>query len=93
MKIYYFIVTPELTTLKTSRIPQQEDENLVSTKSPFDPSSTKLPKNLNSTEFDYDEYLCTCDLTKNSCDVNCCCDEECSQEDRKAFIGNHLITS
>ena len=28
---------------------------------------------------------CTCDLTRNSCDVNCCCDEDCSAADRQAF--------
>ncbi len=29
--------------------------------------------------------FCTCDLTENSCDVNCCCDEDCSINDVKAF--------
>ena len=28
---------------------------------------------------------CTCDLTKDGCDVNCCCDEECSADDRAVF--------
>ena len=31
--------------------------------------------------------MCTCDLTKYSCDINCCCDEECSTEDKGAFRG------
>jgi len=28
---------------------------------------------------------CTCDLTGNSCDVNCCCDPDCSASEREAF--------
>lgn len=28
---------------------------------------------------------CPCDLTSNGCDVNCCCDTDCSDSDRQAF--------
>ncbi|KAH9380338.1 hypothetical protein HPB48_016102 [Haemaphysalis longicornis] len=28
---------------------------------------------------------CACDLTANSCDVNCCCDGDCTVEDAEAF--------
>lgn len=28
---------------------------------------------------------CACDLGENICDVNCCCDEECSKDEREAF--------
>jgi len=28
---------------------------------------------------------CTCDLTGNGCDVNCCCDTDCSTTDQQAF--------
>ncbi|XP_060568153.1 tectonic-3-like isoform X2 [Ruditapes philippinarum] len=28
---------------------------------------------------------CLCDLTGNECDVNCCCDEDCTQADKSAF--------
>ncbi|KAL8606864.1 hypothetical protein ACOMHN_036502 [Nucella lapillus] len=28
---------------------------------------------------------CPCDVTGNACDVNCCCDEECSDADKQAF--------
>ena len=28
---------------------------------------------------------CTCDLTVNACDVNCCCDPDCSSADQDAF--------
>ncbi|KAG5860641.1 hypothetical protein JTB14_001695 [Gonioctena quinquepunctata] len=29
--------------------------------------------------------LCTCDLQLNFCDINCCCDEECSSNDKLVF--------
>ncbi len=29
--------------------------------------------------------ICTCDLTGNGCDVNCCCDGDCTVSDRDAF--------
>lgn len=29
--------------------------------------------------------FCTCDLTVGLCDVNCCCDSDCVDEDRKVF--------
>lgn len=28
---------------------------------------------------------CTCDLTGNGCDVNCCCDTDCTTTDEEAF--------
>ncbi|CAN7995066.1 unnamed protein product [Ixodes hexagonus] len=28
---------------------------------------------------------CFCDLTRNSCDVECCCDVDCTEEDAKSF--------
>ncbi|CAH3171293.1 unnamed protein product [Porites lobata] len=28
---------------------------------------------------------CTCDLTGNGCDVNCCCDPDCTSADQQAF--------
>lgn len=28
---------------------------------------------------------CTCDLTQDVCDINCCCDENCSTDDRVVF--------
>ncbi|XP_006814551.1 tectonic-1 [Saccoglossus kowalevskii] len=42
------------------------------------PESTELPANT-------DLGPCTCDLTVPSCDVNCCCDPDCSAEDRHTF--------
>lgn len=30
---------------------------------------------------------CFCDLTSNACDVNCCCDSDCTEQDKAAFTG------
>ena len=47
----------------------------------------EVDKEFNATKYEYDKIMCTCDLTKYSCDINCCCDEECSAEDKGAFRG------
>ncbi|XP_018562953.1 tectonic-1 [Anoplophora glabripennis] len=31
------------------------------------------------------QELCTCNLQLNICDINCCCDEDCSPEDKSIF--------
>jgi Protein of unknown function (DUF1619) len=31
------------------------------------------------------DALCLCDLTRNSCDINCCCDSTCSAEEQARF--------
>lgn len=36
-----------------------------------------------------DEDICSCDLTSNYCDINCCCDSDCSEEDVKVFSECH----
>jgi len=36
--------------------------------------------------------LCTCDLTQGECNQNCCCDVDCSAEDRTAFTGCQLVS-
>ena len=53
--------------------------------------STPPPNVFNTTKYEYDKFMCTCDLTKNSCDINCCCDEECSIDDKKAFHGMNTL--
>ena len=29
--------------------------------------------------------LCLCDLTRGSCDANCCCDQDCTDDERSRF--------
>ena len=40
------------------------------------------PPEFNRTDFLTGRF-CTCDLTLASCDVGCCCDEDCDFEDRQ----------
>ncbi len=36
---------------------------------------------------DLDFYgVCGCDLFNNTCDLNCCCDKDCSAIDKEAFL-------
>ncbi|GIY19494.1 hypothetical protein CEXT_113981 [Caerostris extrusa] len=36
--------------------------------------------------------VCSCDLNSNVCDINCCCDSDCSEEDIKVFSECHVQT-
>ncbi|KFM79292.1 Tectonic-1, partial [Stegodyphus mimosarum] len=36
-----------------------------------------------------DEDICSCDLLLNACDINCCCDHDCNEEDIKVFSKCH----
>ncbi len=38
----------------------------------------------NHSEFVYGHY-CSCDISVDTCDVNCCCDVDCTESDVKAF--------
>ena len=38
----------------------------------------------NRTQFE-PKHFCTCNLIDGACDVNCCCDSDCSSDDVKAF--------
>jgi hypothetical protein len=44
------------------------------------------PDEFNRTDFKYGHY-CTCDITKTACDVNCCCDVDCTDKELRAFYG------
>ncbi|CAD5114739.1 DgyrCDS3780 [Dimorphilus gyrociliatus] len=44
------------------------------------PSPQGIPKNT-------DIGTCVCNLILNKCDINCCCDEDCTDFDREAFSG------
>ncbi|XP_043966989.1 tectonic-2 isoform X3 [Gambusia affinis] len=35
--------------------------------------------------------VCPCDLTSRACDVRCCCDQDCSNEDLKIFASHCLL--
>ncbi|XP_030837337.1 tectonic-1 [Strongylocentrotus purpuratus] len=66
-------VQPQTTQNAETTQPQQQTTNLP-TASP----STEVPANT-------DIGTCICDLTGNRCDVNCCCDPDCSSADVATF--------
>ena len=37
------------------------------------------------------DYYCSCDLKPHLCDINCCCDKMCTEDERKIF--SHCLTS
>ena len=51
------------------------------------PTTPKLgPKNAEKDfDYSYNETFCGCDLQPLSCDIGCCCDESCSEDDIKVF--------
>ncbi|KAK7053122.1 hypothetical protein SK128_022278 [Halocaridina rubra] len=63
------LATPFLDPLPTSPVPPASDPTEMTS---FETKATV-------------EDYCLCDLKINSCDVNCCCDPDCSDEDRKVF--------
>ncbi|XP_014775388.2 tectonic-3 [Octopus bimaculoides] len=76
--------TSSITTLSsvTKRAVTQPVTKSV-TKSPLPTQPpTDIPPNT-------DVGPCPCDLTAHGCDVNCCCDSDCSPDDQKAF--SHCI--
>lgn len=46
------------------------------------------PDQPESHPFNYDLFFCTCDLTGEKCDVNCCCDPDCQEDDLRLFNNN-----
>ncbi|XP_025086459.1 tectonic-3-like [Pomacea canaliculata] len=50
-------------------------------------TTTTISPQQQPTAFDPNSLIgqCPCDLTGNSCDVNCCCDEDCTENDKLAF--------
>jgi len=49
------------------------------------PTTPAPPEQPESDPFDYNLFFCTCDLIGGQCDVNCCCDPDCSQDDLRLF--------
>lgn len=83
-----FLSLDEITTKESMTSTEK-----ITTSTTVSTSSTTTPKledllpegfEMNRTEFKA-VHFCTCDLTREACDVNCCCDIDCSTEDVKAF--------
>ncbi|XP_059174179.1 tectonic-1-like [Physella acuta] len=69
--------TTAQTTVRTSTITTTRATTTTTTVAPTLPGTT-IPANT-------DISKCPCDMTGNACDVNCCCDPECSAADKLVF--------
>ncbi|KAK5640330.1 hypothetical protein RI129_011141 [Pyrocoelia pectoralis] len=78
-------VTPALTTTVAVTTPSTTTSISATIAVPF--TSTVAPINFSSHNGDVD--TCTCNLHRQVCDLNCCCDKDCSLEDKKVF--SHCI--
>lgn len=76
--------TPQLnTTIPITQPTSSQRITLPSSAATTAASSAGLPATL--IDANTDLAVCTCDLTQGLCDINCCCDGECSAEDRLVF--------
>lgn len=70
---------PNITTIKPTVITSTKPSEVTNTTETPDIPKTSLNKWLSS------EKYCFCDLTMEVCDINCCCDRDCSLEAFKVF--------
>ena len=66
------LINPNSTNMTTTESPMTTTEQID-----YDSAYMKYEQ--------FDGFDCSCDLTKNWCDVDCCCDEDCSEGDKKSF--------
>ncbi|XP_035681133.1 tectonic-3-like [Branchiostoma floridae] len=68
---------------------QRPTTQAVSTAAPAAPTTpapaTEAPATQTTFPVNTNVGSCTCDLTLNACDVNCCCDADCSSQDAQSF--------
>ncbi|CAL4091035.1 unnamed protein product [Meganyctiphanes norvegica] len=62
-----------------------DEESFTTQPTPHSTTTTVQPHLLVNDIEEALEDFCLCDLSIGLCDVNCCCDEDCSQEDRLVF--------
>ncbi|KAK9877147.1 hypothetical protein WA026_016891 [Henosepilachna vigintioctopunctata] len=90
---YNFSVTTLFSTSETYGSTEYESDIDCNSTSCSNKSVTQVsllttsvpPKLLKATERDFGGSLCLCNLHVNACDVNCCCDDDCSYEMKSVF--------
>lgn len=75
-----FILYLVLTCAFFSETGSQNETNETSKSEPKEPSIKNDSVLVNA-----DDYYCSCDLKPYLCDINCCCDNSCSDDERKIF--------
>ena len=76
--------TASNTTTMTATTTTTSTTTTTTTATTTTTTTTTSPKPTTESKFDYTNS-CTCDLTLDSCDINCCCDPDCSRNDTQAF--------
>ena len=81
--------TTEETTMPPSSSPSSTSSTTTTSTTRL--SNKNFPENFswNYTEFEI-EHFCNCDLSRG-CDINCCCDTDCSNVEVKSFAGCHEV--
>uniref|UniRef100_A0A1B6D8Q0 Uncharacterized protein n=1 Tax=Clastoptera arizonana TaxID=38151 RepID=A0A1B6D8Q0_9HEMI len=88
-------LSTETTQLNISKLLNESNQiNITKTSNVTKLVNETISKNIsdilkNINFFQIPEVDCYCDLKKNICDVNCCCDRNCTVEDRTVF--SHCI--
>uniref|UniRef100_A0A1Y1JWQ1 Tectonic-1-3 N-terminal domain-containing protein n=1 Tax=Photinus pyralis TaxID=7054 RepID=A0A1Y1JWQ1_PHOPY len=83
MVLHYVAMDPSTVTPVTETSTELTTTTPVSSSTMASVTSTQTP--INHTSFDGDVDTCTCNLHRNICDLNCCCDKDCSLEDKNVF--------
>ncbi|XP_076471694.1 tectonic-3-like [Babylonia areolata] len=75
------------TSVTSSSIPDTTTPTTTTTTTPTTTTTTTVATTPASSVVNNVNLVnqCPCDVTGNACDVNCCCDEECSDADKLAF--------
>ena len=79
--------TTEATTEKATTTTKTTTKTTTTTTTTTKTTTTTTeatPKEFNYTMYKIGPH-CTCDLTIDECDIDCCCDSECSLQDMKVF--------
>lgn len=78
------IVTPTNASANTTSNPELNQTELNVTGPSLD---DHLPRT-SRIKISPDHYYCSCDLMVNFCDINCCCDNDCSDDMLAVFVCN-----
>lgn len=75
-------ITPTNTTVNTTSKPELNQTEINVTRPSLD---DHLPRT-SRIKISPDHYYCSCDLMVNLCDINCCCDNDCSDDMLSVFV-------
>lgn len=80
LTFHYIVGNDSSTTSVLSTSPTFTPATVLPTLAPADFPASQIPANT-------DLAFCVCDLSWAKCDINCCCDNDCTDADRLVFSG------